>query len=187
MARLAYINSRLADNIEPDEVSTDTTVDSRLARQPASAGKIQEIDLGPDASAWNAQRTELAWQRLEGSYSDPAPKPQKVRKGLGPDGKPWRPRKVYKKSSEELLREKLVNDVLKESALGTYAEEEKKEVTHDDEFVENFKKDYMEQMAARRRPRQPPKPVKKDEKKDDKKRGPKLGGSRNDRIHRKPA
>ena len=37
-----------------------------LERQPASVGKIHEIDLGQDVSALNERRTELAMRRARG-------------------------------------------------------------------------------------------------------------------------
>lgn len=85
-------------------------------KQPASLGKLHEIDLGPDAKLRNIERTEAAAKRLVGDES-PAPdgeeesSPKKVR--LGKDGKPWRGRK--RRNSEDVKRDQLVEEVMRES------------------------------------------------------------------------
>lgn len=80
---------------------------SRLA---AGMGKLQEVDLGPDATTRNVQRTEAAWKRIEGGQLEAEP-PGKVR--LGRDGKPRRPPK--RRNSEDIRRDQMVEAVLREA------------------------------------------------------------------------
>lgn len=108
---LAQINSKS----EP-AASTTHTQDGReqkvAERQPATVGKLMEIDLGNEARNRNVQETERARRKAAGEQvidEDAAPK--KIR--LGPDGKPWRGRK--RKTSEEIKRDKLVEDVFREN------------------------------------------------------------------------
>jgi hypothetical protein len=78
-------------------------------KQPASLGKLQEIDLGPSATIKNIALTAKV---LDGSPASSEPeKPPKPR--LGRNGKPIRPRK--RRHSEDLKRDKLVEEVLRES------------------------------------------------------------------------
>lgn len=86
-----------------------------IQRQPAALGKLLEIDLGDEARSRNVERTEQARRRLDGEEieeeSVPNGKPKKVR--LGRDGKPWRGRK--RRASEDVKRDKLVEDILREN------------------------------------------------------------------------
>lgn len=122
--RMAYIDSEMAKRqvqSDPDGCA-ETTVDGdgnvqRMAevhlpqRQPASLGKLHEIDLGPDAKLRNIQRTEAATRILAGRES-PTPSDGELppRKG---DGKPWRGRK--RRNSDDIRRDQLVEEVLRES------------------------------------------------------------------------
>jgi len=77
-------------------------------------GKLQEIDLGLDAKLRNIERTEAATRRLEGGEiveGEETRNRGKIR--LGRDGKPWRGRK--RRNSEDIKRDKLVEEVLKET------------------------------------------------------------------------
>lgn len=81
-------------------------------RQPAALGKLHEIDLGPDATLRNIARTEAAKRRLEaGEGAEKEEGVPKVR--LRKDGKPWRGRR--RRNSEDVKRDKLVEEVLRES------------------------------------------------------------------------
>jgi hypothetical protein len=91
-----------------------------LERQPASLGKLQEIDLGNEARDRNVERTEQARRRLDGEAVDPEDcegsngtreNTKKVR--LGRDGKPWRGRK--RRTSDDIRRDQLVEEVLREN------------------------------------------------------------------------
>jgi len=83
-------------------------------RQPATLGKLLEIDLGVEARDRNVERTDLARRRLDGEEVDE----EMVGKGkgkvrLGRDGKPWRGRK--RRGSDDVKRDKMVEDVLREN------------------------------------------------------------------------
>ncbi|TPX11416.1 uncharacterized protein E0L32_007835 [Thyridium curvatum] len=159
------------------------------ALPPAKAGKLQEIDLGDEARARNVAMTEMARRRLAGlAADDEAPLKQR----LGPDGKPWRGRK--RRGSEDIKRDQLVEEFLRENKLDVYDLEAQKQAAQapededeaaDDRIAEEFRREFMEAMSERvRRRRRPagqqPSKSKPGAKKDEEiLRGPKLGGSRN--------
>lgn len=91
-----------------------------VERQPASLGKIQEIDLGSEASHRNAIMTERARRKAAGeedAEEEMPGKPKKVR--LGRDGKPWRSKKK-RRTSEDIRRDALVEAVLSENRSKTF-------------------------------------------------------------------
>lgn len=83
----------------------------RSGRVAAGMGKLQEVDLGPDATTRNIERTEAAFRRLEGG--EPAEEQPARRVRLGRDGKPRRPPK--RKNSNDLRRDQMVEAVLREA------------------------------------------------------------------------
>ena len=96
--------------------STDTAIAAKsVERQPATLGKILEVDLGNEARDRNVILTEKARRRLDGEEvedeSATEGKPKKVM--LGRDGKPWRGRK--RRTSEDIRRDQLVEEVLREN------------------------------------------------------------------------
>ena len=125
--RMAYIDTELAKlrqgtselalsnsgtTFAEDEAMLRTTEHGYLNRQPATLGKLHEIDLGPDAKLRNIAKTEAAKRRIEtGDDGDVAEGTLKPR--LGKNGKPWRGRKP--RTSDDLKRDKLVEEVLRES------------------------------------------------------------------------
>lgn len=132
--RMAYIDSELnkrrlnvispvaaegngmLNNSGPDTSSTDTAKAAKsVERQPATLGKILEVDLGNEARDRNVVRTEQARRRLGGEDVDDESategKTKKVR--LGRDGKPWRGRK--RRTSDDIRRDQLVEEVLREN------------------------------------------------------------------------
>ena len=133
--RVAYIESELAkrrlgdtspqstprddraDSEDDDDDDEASTTDMKFAqRQPASMGKIHEIDLGKDASLRNAERTDLAIRRQKGEIVPVAEAPKKPRKPrLGRDGKPMKPRPRRRRNSDDIKRDQLVEQVLRES------------------------------------------------------------------------
>ena len=70
-----------------------------------TAGKLMEVDLGNSLSKHEEEAAAMATK---------AAKPVKVR--LGPDGKPWRPRK--RRNSENLARDALIDSMMKENSCG---------------------------------------------------------------------
>ena len=97
-----------------DGGQTQSVVAANMAndidRQPAALGKLHEIDLGVNATLTNIARTEAAQRRLDGEPEDSSTAPSQR---LGRDGKPWRGRKS--RTSEDVKRDKLVEEVLRES------------------------------------------------------------------------
>lgn len=127
---MAYIDSELAKRRQAQNLSssalhrggvgglsTSGTVDAVVQRQPAALGKLHEIDLGPDAILTNIARTEAAKRKLEGGTPELEEVVGKVR--LGRDGKPRRNRR--RRNSEDIKRDKLVEEVLKESKRKWYS------------------------------------------------------------------
>ena len=122
---MAYIDSELAKRRQGQDLKTSSSAygakrsttpggsanDVVLNRQPAALGKLHEIDLGPDATLKNIAMTEAARRKLEVGSDDEDPGTGKVR--LRKDGKPWRGRR--RRNSEDVKRDRLVEQVMKES------------------------------------------------------------------------
>lgn len=84
----------------------------RATRQPATMGRLVEVDLGPSERLQNIARTEEAYRRLEeGEQPEAVNAGKKAR--LGPDGKPWRSRK--RRNSEDLRRDQAVEEFAHEA------------------------------------------------------------------------
>ncbi|KAI9834955.1 MAG: hypothetical protein M1819_002678 [Sarea resinae] len=214
---MAYIDAELAKRREGPPSADSPAISSEQAaeaaaargsdvhlhRQPAALGKLHEIDLGPDAKLRNIALTEEARKRLEGGddvadtpTTDRARKPPK----LGRDGKPWRGRK--RRTSEDIKRDKLVEEVLKETRLDLYDPPANPldnpdpnnpdasldpDQAADDRIAEQFRREFLDAIQSRRkRASRASKPASSSSlgalKKDDKPRGPKLGGSRSARA-----
>jgi hypothetical protein len=154
-------------------------------RIAAGQGKLQEVDLGPDATA----RTHENWKRLEGNNPETEKAP-KVR--LGRDGKPRRGPK--RRNSDDIRRDQMVEAVLREakrtSALALSPPSLTRTVEYfdeapanarfagtDEDMVERFRTEYLESIEERqqRKPVMPPGAK-------DAPKGPKLGGSRSARA-----
>lgn len=99
--------------------SATTKTDPTLTRQPATIGKLQEIDLGDEERSLNVQRTQKAQRVLNGEAVDEEGNKKPVKVRLGPDGKPWRGRK--RRGSDDIKRDKLVEDVLRENGRMYYS------------------------------------------------------------------
>ncbi|KAL8821225.1 MAG: hypothetical protein Q9223_000691 [Gallowayella weberi] len=194
--RMAYIDSEMAKrresqarpeapSIDPDsddEILYDVTTALAKHRQPAALGKLHEIDLGRDATLKNIARTEAAKRRLEGGEPEIEEAMGKVR--LRKDGKPWRGRR--RRNSDDVKRDKLVEEVMKESRLEIYDEPEVElpndEQAADDRVAEQFRRDFLDAISSRRRRAAQKAKKGPGSKVDDKPRGPKLGGSRSARA-----
>jgi hypothetical protein len=131
---MAYIDSELAKRRLNAMSSTGTSEDAAneahgqefssakttktpksLEKQPATLGKLLEIDLGNEARDRNVVRTEQARRRLDGEdvEDDSVPEGKSKKPRLGRDGKPLRERK--RRTSEDIRRDKLVEEVLREN------------------------------------------------------------------------
>lgn len=168
--------------VQAAAVSSSIDDDSeRSSRVAAGQGKLQEVDLGPEA----ASRTHEDWKRLEGEA--PA---SRIR--LGKDVKPRRGPK--RRNSDDMRRDQMVEAVLREakcnypldsycSLLKTTVEffDEAPTNPHfvgtDDDMVERFRTEYFESIEER----QQRKPAMLSGARDQPK-GPKLGGSRSARA-----
>ncbi|KAJ6257086.1 hypothetical protein Dda_7971 [Drechslerella dactyloides] len=141
----------------------------------ATLGKLQEIDLGAESTRKNVERTEEAKRRLAAGepWREPEPEDPKKKK-----------RGKRRRNSLDIERDKLVEEVLKESRLDIYeepdlaagkAQPDEDDMAADDRIAEQFRREFMDAQSARRRGR-----ANNNKKKDDPKRprGPKLGGSR---------
>lgn len=122
--RMAYIDSEMAkryqrntpkDDPEADQPASDATsgggllISGQQQREPASLGKLHEIDLGQETKLYNIARTEEATRRLAGDDEEPTTPTDHP----GQEGKPWRYRK--RRTSADIERDRLVEEVLRES------------------------------------------------------------------------
>ncbi|KAF8456753.1 hepatocellular carcinoma-associated antigen 59-domain-containing protein [Kalaharituber pfeilii] len=162
--------------------SIDTTKSAfwqptRPADRGATLGKLHEVDLGEENKLRNITRTQEATRRLEGG------EPMEDVQMDGANGKKGYRRR--RRNSQDIQRDKLVEEVLKESKLELYDEpddnEEDDEGAADDRIAEKFRREFLDAlMSRRRRGRKYQSHKKKDDAK--KPRGPKLGGSRSARA-----
>ncbi|KAJ5745620.1 hypothetical protein N7520_010802 [Penicillium odoratum] len=190
--RMAYIDSEMAkrsqrnpllDNSEASQ-SAETHNASEASipdqqRAPASLGKLQEIDLGQETTMQNIARTEAARRRIAGDKESPnSDEPE--RPGRSGADKVWRNRK--QRTSADIERDRLVEQVMRESRLEIYDEPEDEGVGDDqdadDRIAEKFRLDFMDAIQSRRRLR----PTRTTTEKTEGPKGPKLGGSRSARA-----
>ncbi|KAK8236817.1 hypothetical protein HDK77DRAFT_300049 [Phyllosticta capitalensis] len=154
--------------------------ESHRERQPAGMGKLQEIDLGEEVTRMNAQRTQEATRKLQsGELVEPT---DERFSGRGRRGR-------KRRTSEDIKRDKIVEDILKESMLDNIydrtelqAAETNDDQAADDRIVEQFRRDFMEAVQTRNKRNPPPAPVGKGGKVEERPKGPKLGGSRSARA-----
>ncbi|KAJ9667822.1 hypothetical protein H2201_002008 [Coniosporium apollinis] len=195
---MAYVDSKMtalregASALQSSRQAANSADNVRLPRgapgqkQAASLGKLHEIDLGSDATMRNIARTEAAFRKLETGDSvevEDTDTGRKIRQGR--DGKPWRGRK--RRNSEDIKRDQLVEEVLKESRLDMYDEAEVSVSNGDDQaaddlIAEQFRQEFMEQIRNNNVRRTQPKPPGAAGKGEVQARGPKLGGSRSARA-----
>ncbi|KAI4178902.1 MAG: hypothetical protein L6R41_008150 [Letrouitia leprolyta] len=211
VVRMAYIDAELVKRHQGHQQAAHTSnshdlngeslnlpADLAKHRQPAALGKLHEIDLGVDATLRNIARTEAAKKRLEGGEPEVEETTGKVR--LRRDGKPWRGRR---RNSDDVKRDKLVEEVMKESRrklLTTYAasylahilaveiyDELEADIPNDDQaaddrIAEQFRREFMDAVSSRRQKTAQTTKKGPGAKVDDKPKGPKLGGSRSARA-----
>ncbi|MCJ1309350.1 hypothetical protein MMC25_003009 [Agyrium rufum] len=208
---MAYIDSELAKrrlqegrnspsktNVDDDlevfdqqtrEVSPGGTVkDLTHNRQPAALGKLHEIDLGDDARLRNIALTEAAQRKLDGEEEEPQEGGPKGRIRLGRDGKPLPRRKWKRRGSDDIKRDKLVEEVLRESKLEIYDDPEAPfhnaddQQAADDRIAEQFRREFLDAISSRRQRSSAAKKNAVKGAKDEPPKGPKLGGSRSARA-----
>ena len=191
---MAYIDSELAKRTHENHTTSiyshnghelspnGALLDATVQRQPAALGKLHEIDLGPDATLRNIARTEAAQRKLEGIEPEVDESTGSVR--LRRDGKPygWRRRR----NSNDIKRDKLVEDVMRESKLEIYDEPDNQEPNDDqaadDRIAEQFRREFMDAISNRRQKTAQDRKQAKGQPANDQPKGPKLGGSRSARA-----
>ncbi|KAH7115321.1 hypothetical protein B0J11DRAFT_561860 [Dendryphion nanum] len=187
----------LTNSTTPNTAAKDAPISASLAgavtnkpapdaRMAAGMGKLQEIDLGPEATARNIQLTEQARRRMEGLPAEPAVEEP----ATNPKRKPRRWQK--RRNSEDMRRDQMVEAVLRESKLEYFAENPNPNSTNtlgtpttstpidaDTAMAEQFRREFLESLESTRNARKPAPPsggVKEGPK------GPKMGGSRSARA-----
>ncbi|KAG9257961.1 uncharacterized protein F5Z01DRAFT_644722 [Emericellopsis atlantica] len=181
-----FIESRLANrNTSPKPASPpEPTATAEVASQASAArqvhisSEVQEVDI--------PTIPEIP------SRTQPAERPEKVK--LGPDGKPWRGGRRKRRGSDDIARDKLVEELLHENRLDVYsmptseaaAASEGEEGDADERLAAQFQQQYMEDMARKQAKKK--KPVAAGQQgqaaaagAEEVLKGPKLGGSRNAR------
>ncbi|KAI4100279.1 MAG: hypothetical protein L6R37_005565 [Teloschistes peruensis] len=182
--QVADVDKHIGDSDEDsfDDSLEDIPADLARHRQPAALGKLHEIDLGQDATLRNIARTEAARRRLETGEVEIEESTGKIRRRR--DGKPWRGRK--RRTSVDVKRDKLVEEIMKESRLEIYdepdAEAPNDDQAADERIAEQFRKDFMDAISSRRQKARQSANKRPGQKVDEKPKGPKLGGSRSARA-----
>ncbi|BCR92349.1 telomere length and silencing 1 family protein [Aspergillus chevalieri] len=156
-------------------------------REPATLGKLHEIDLGQETKLQNIARTEAATRRLAGSSDETAATPAEnasEKTAVEQDRKTWRDRKG--RSSRDIERDRLVEEVLRESKLDVYDEPDDEprmdDMAADDRIAEQFRRDFMDAIQSRRRVARQKNTTTAKAAKPEATKGPKLGGSRSARA-----
>ncbi|CAZ83207.1 unnamed protein product [Tuber melanosporum] len=153
----------------------------------ATLGKLHEVDLGEEAKKHNIARTQEATRRLQGGEEiedDLSTAPSTSTTNNIPGRKKLKNRR--RRNSQDVQRDKLVEEVLKESRLEMYTDpdptedQRESEGAADDRIAEKFRREFLDALMTRRRRRGGDGKKKRDENK--KPRGPKLGGSRQARA-----
>ncbi|KAL4874177.1 hypothetical protein BDV12DRAFT_159258 [Aspergillus spectabilis] len=186
---MAYIEAELAkryrrgvpgdppgsDTAASNEANNPTSTAELPEREPASLGKLHEIDLGQEAKLRNIVRTEEATRRLNGDDDDLLA--ERSSSGVS--------RYRKRRTSEDIERDRLVEEVLRESKLDVYDEPEEEELAADDQaaddrVAEQFRREFLDAIQSRRRVARTK--TTKQPGKTEAPKGPKLGGSRSARA-----
>ena len=130
---MAFIDSEMAKRYQPEskadhsgsnqptqeEVAGGLSLPGHQTREPASLGKLHEIDLGQEATLRNIARTEAATRQM--TQNGGLPTSDHIASETGrpvPDGKSWRNRK--QRTDADIARDRLVEEVLRESKCAYY-------------------------------------------------------------------
>lgn len=132
--RMAFIDSEMAKRYQPEskvdhsdsnqptqeEVAGGLSLPGHQTREPASLGKLHEIDLGHEATLRNIARTEAATRQMEkGELPTSADHATSETGRPSSDGKSWRNRK--QRTEADIARDRLVEEVLRESKCVWYS------------------------------------------------------------------
>ncbi|KAL2269845.1 hypothetical protein VTJ83DRAFT_2029 [Remersonia thermophila] len=162
-----------------------------IESQRVLQGRLLEIDLGDEARARNIAMTERARRRLRGQIEEEEEAGRQHKARLGRDGKPVRSH--HRRGSDDITRDQLVEQFLSENKIDLYdtqsaqvtepLAEDEEELAADERIAEEFRREFFDALAQRRRRRKAINAPKAGPKKTEEiLRGPKLGGSRNDRA-----
>ncbi|CCU76298.1 hypothetical protein BGHDH14_bgh02417 [Blumeria hordei DH14] len=193
-------SSRPSDHISQLVTNKSTGVknDRQSHRQPATIGMLQEIDLGAEVRERNVKMTERARRRLDGEIieeEDERDPGGRERKGIsligaGKSGKSWWALK--RRRSDDIKRDQLVDQVLRENRLEIYDESSIESLTvddnqaADDRIAEAFRREFLDTVSAARQRKKSaqaqPQARGTIGKKEEILKGPKLGGSRSARA-----
>jgi hypothetical protein len=102
------------NNPTQEEAAAGAGLPGHQKREPATLGKLHEIDLGHEATLRNIARTEAATRKMAEKGDLPTSANATSEAGhSGPDGKSWRNRK--QRTQADIDRDRLVEEVLRES------------------------------------------------------------------------
>jgi len=134
-------------------------VDSSRQDRQNPTQHLSEVDLGSQATVNNLVRTTAA---LSGqtTQQEQVQRPRRKKPRLGRDGKPLRPRPRKGPNPDDIARNTLVEQVLREHGLGTYdssrataPSENAKRRGHDEaadeKMAEEFQQQFLDAMAER--------------------------------------
>ncbi|KAF8455492.1 hypothetical protein BGX38DRAFT_1258030 [Terfezia claveryi] len=143
----------------PSTVHPSTTINNSAFWQPtrpidrgATLGKLHEVDLGEENKLKNIHRTAEATRRLEDTTPTTTDDPQSSSKS----------RKRRRRNSQDIHRDKLVEEVLKESKLQVDLYDDApspsphpsdEEGAADDRIAEKFRREFLDALMSRRRRR----------------------------------
>ncbi|KAL2866366.1 telomere length and silencing 1 family protein [Aspergillus lucknowensis] len=159
----------------PRKVDNTPSTTELPEREPASLGKLHEIDLGRETKLQNIARTEEATRKLKGEDGE-----------ISTERASNVPSRYWKRTSEDIERDRLVEEVLRESKMDVYDEPEEEEAAVDDQaaddrVAEQFRREFLDAIQSRRRVART-KTATKQPGKAEAPKGPKLGGSRSARA-----
>ncbi|KAF2205062.1 hypothetical protein GQ43DRAFT_76255 [Delitschia confertaspora ATCC 74209] len=165
--------------------STESLVTKRYAReattdqrQAASAGKLVEVDLGPQARLENIRRTEAALKRMMGG--DTVAVEEESGKGKKRD---HGQRGVKRRNSRDEERDRKVEEFMKQAPVYHFELEKsapESDQPTDEVMAEQFQREFLETLENQRI-RKPPVPTGA-KGAEERAKGPKLGGSRSARA-----
>lgn len=159
---------------------SDAHVDAEhINRRAAGQGKLEEVDLGPDA----AVRIKEAWKRLDNGLpqEESANQPRKGRYG-------YQGRKNKRRNSDAERREQMVEAVLKEAKLDFFDDTAPSNPftsntgNNDEAVAERFRAEYLEALEEQQHKRKPPAASSSTRGVEKTSKGPKWGGSKSARA-----
>jgi hypothetical protein len=184
-SRVAYIDSELAKRRTAHESTGLTQTETQENRQQTSGPSSTSIQPSTRLPTSQGLLNEVeVTDKIPQSPHPTPPKPRKPR--LDRFGRPLPPRKPRKgRASEDIARDKLVEDILNESGLDVYQQQQPGERSiadngdgdADSRLASQFQQDYLDALQSRQQAQKKAIPGAEAGQK-----GPKLGGSRQQRA-----